>query len=152
MRSTKIIKIYSSSLCTCLLYMVILRSQNKITDFLMILAWASSFNHHRGQSLLEHFSQSHGEEWSLFLKAKGGGPGAVVNPLTAGVAYIRFFTQLLPHSVPLFKHVKAIMWHQSAIFENSWPPLCQIWIIFTHLKLWIASARHNFKWVKIQIE
>ena len=25
----------------------------------------------------------------------------------------------------------------------------QIWIIFTHLKLWIASARHNFKWVKL---
>ena len=23
--------------------------------------------------------------------------------------------------------------------------------IFTHLKLWIASARHNFKWVKIPI-
>ena len=22
-------------------------------------------------------------------------------------------------------------------------------IIFTHLKLWITSARHNFKWVKI---
>ena len=44
------------------------------------------------------------------------------------------------------------MWDQSAIFENSWPPFCQIWIIFTHLKLWIASARHNFKWVKIQIE
>ena len=44
------------------------------------------------------------------------------------------------------------MWHQSAIFENSWPLFCQIRIIFTHLKLWIASARHNFKWVKIQIE
>ena len=29
---------------------------------------------------------------------------------------------------------------------NPHPP-CQI---FTHLKLWIASARHNFKWVKIQ--
>ena len=28
----------------------------------------------------------------------------------------------------------------------------QIWRIFTHLKLWIASARHNFKWVKIPIE
>ena len=26
-----------------------------------------------------------------------------------------------------------------------------IWIIFTHLKLWLASARHNFKWVKILI-
>ena len=44
MRSTKIIKICSSSLCTCLHHMVILRTRNKITDFLMILAWASSFN------------------------------------------------------------------------------------------------------------
>ena len=44
------------------------------------------------------------------------------------------------------------MWHQSARFEKSWPPFCQIWIIFTHLKLWIASARHNCKWVKIEIE
>ena len=43
MRSTKIIKICSSSLCTCLHHMVILRNQNKITDFLMILAWASPF-------------------------------------------------------------------------------------------------------------
>ena len=75
-----------------------------------------------------------------------------INPLTAGVAYIGFFTQLLPHSVPPFKHVKAIMWHQSWRFEKSWPAFCRIWIIFTHLKLWIASARHNFKWVKIQIE
>ena len=31
------------------------------------------------------------------------------NPLTAGVAYIGVFTQLLPHSVPPFKHVTAIM-------------------------------------------
>ena len=30
--------------------------------------------------------------------------------------------------------------------------LHQICLIFTHLKLWIASARHNFKWVKIPIE
>ena len=43
MRSTKIIKICSSSLCTCLHHMVILRTRNKITDFLMILAWASPF-------------------------------------------------------------------------------------------------------------
>ena len=34
----------SSSLWTCLHHMVILRSQNKITDFFMILAWASPFN------------------------------------------------------------------------------------------------------------
>ena len=44
MRSTQIIKICSSSLCTCLHHMVILRTRNKITDFLMILAWASPFN------------------------------------------------------------------------------------------------------------
>ena len=43
MRSTKIIKICSSSLCTCLHHMVILRTRNKITDFFMILAWASPF-------------------------------------------------------------------------------------------------------------
>ena len=41
MRSTKIIKICSSSLRTYLHHMVILRTRNKITDFLMILAWAS---------------------------------------------------------------------------------------------------------------
>ena len=68
-----------------------------------------------------------------------------LNPLIAGVTYIRVFIFLLAHSVPPFKH-------QLAIFENGWPPFCQIWIIFTHLKLWIASARHNFKWVEIQIE
>ena len=39
----KIKNICSSSLWTCLHHMVILRSQNKITDFLMILAWASPF-------------------------------------------------------------------------------------------------------------
>ena len=43
MRSTKIIKICISSLCTCLHHMVILRTRNKITDFVMILAWASPF-------------------------------------------------------------------------------------------------------------
>ena len=25
----------------------------------------------------------------------------------------------------------------------------QITVIFTHLKLWVAVATHNFKWVKI---
>ena len=44
MRSTKILKICSSSLCTCLHHMVILRTRNKITDFFMTLAWASPFN------------------------------------------------------------------------------------------------------------
>ena len=41
----KIKNFCSSSLWTCLDHMVILRSQNKITDFSMILAWASPFNY-----------------------------------------------------------------------------------------------------------
>ena len=45
MDSTKIKKNFCSSiLWTCLHYMVILISQNRITDFFMILAWASPFN------------------------------------------------------------------------------------------------------------
>ena len=43
MRSRKIKNFCSSSLWTCLHHMVILRCQNTITDFLMILAWASPF-------------------------------------------------------------------------------------------------------------
>ena len=44
MRSTKIIKICSSSLCTSLHHMVIFGTRNNITDFLLISAWASPFN------------------------------------------------------------------------------------------------------------
>ena len=52
-----------------------------------------------------------------------------LKPLTSGAEYIGFFTQLLPHSVPPFMHVKAILWHQSARFEKTWPLFCKIWII-----------------------
>ena len=30
--------------------------------------------------------------------------------------------------------------------------LLEMAYIFTHLKLWVAIARHNFRWVKIMIE
>ena len=53
-----------------------------------------------------------------------------LNPLTAGVAYIRVFIFISTlRTIPPFKHVKDKKWHQSAIFENSWLPFCQIWII-----------------------
>ena len=26
----------------------------------------------------------------------------------------------------------------------------KVWVILTHLKLWVAVARHNFIWVKIK--
>ena len=32
-----------------------------------------------------------------------------------------------------------------------WHQIKQIWVIFTHLKLWVAVARHKFKWVTIYI-
>ena len=47
--------------------------------------------------------------------------------------------------------LKIICDNKSAGIEKSWPSFWQIWIFFTHLKLWIASERHNFKWVKIPI-
>ena len=34
---------------------------------------------------------------------------------------------------------------------NAWSQIEQIWIISTHLKLCLATATHNFKWVEIFI-
>ena len=74
------------------------------------------------------------------------------NPLTAGAVHIRFSHFILTHYISAFKPVKD---KKVTLISKIWiflPPFCQIWIILTHLKLWIASARHNFKWVKIPIE
>ena len=40
---------------------------------------------------------------------------------------------------------------KKAKFANVLSKTKHIWVIFTHLKLWVAVARHNFKWVKITI-
>ena len=66
--------------------------------------------------------------------------------------YSFFDIFLIAHCISAFTHVENKTCHQSARFENSWSPFRKIWIIFTLLKLWIASARHNFKRVKIQTE
>ena len=60
----------------------------------------------------------------------------VFNPLTPGAAYIRvfIFSQHIRYHVLNMLKTKSDI-NQSAIFENSWPPFCQSWIIFTHLKL-----------------
>ena len=71
-----------------------------------------------------------------------------INPLAAGTDCIRFYF-FINHILNMLKINYDI---KSASFENSCPPFCQIWIIFTRLKLWIASARHNFKGVKIHIK
>ena len=70
-------------------------------------------------------------------------PLASFNPLIAGpddIQGFQFFIRTLNTSF------KDKTWHQSTRLQNRWLPFWQIWIIFTHLKLWIASARHNFKW------
>ena len=36
-------------------------------------------------------------------------------------------------------------------FANVWFQIILRWVIFAHLKLWDAVARHNFKWAKIEI-
>ena len=34
-------------------------------------------------------------------------------------------------------------------YNGQSPLICkQIWVFLTHLKLWVAVLRHNFKWVK----
>ena len=39
--------------------------------------------------------------------------------------------------------------HQDLAADES--QIEQVWVIFTHLKLWVAVATHNFKWVKMEI-
>ena len=68
----------SSSLWTCLHHMVILRSQNKITDFLMILAWACPLSTFSVLSIRTH-------------------PGHVVKPLMSPIVY----TDILGHNQPV---------------------------------------------------
>ena len=57
---------YSSSLLTCLHHMVILRSQNKITDFLMILAWDWTFKIDQPES--HDFRKFLRKFWTVSLK------------------------------------------------------------------------------------
>ena len=86
------------------------------------------------------------------VQASDSDATTLVNPVTAGAVLIRFLHFLSAHYLSVFKHVEDKKWHYSAKFKICWPPFCQIWISFTHLKLWIASARNNFKWVNIRIE
>ena len=68
------------------------------------------------------------------------------NPLTLVPIIFEFYFFISTISIQPLRHVKNNTPHQSTRFENiSWPPFCQICTIFTHLKLWIAAARDNFK-------
>ena len=70
------------------------------------------------------------------------------NPLTAGAAYIRVFIFLSAHYVTPFEYDKDKMWHKSAIFENSWPPFCQIWRKF---RLNNLAGKWLIKYIQIMV-
>ena len=40
------------------------------------------------------------------------------------------------------------MYVETSRFTNVGPQIKKLWVIFTHSKLWVTVARHNFKWVK----
>ena len=74
------------------------------------------------------------------------------NPLTAGAAYIRvfiFFKRIKYHILNKLKIKCDINQQDLKIIDLQF---VKSEFLSTHLKLWIASARHNFKWVRIQIE
>ena len=51
----------------------------------------------------------------------------------------------------LFFKQEKFDWKMSFKFAgltNVWIHIVQMYVIFIHLKLWVAAARHNFKWVK----
>ena len=57
---------------------------------------------------------------------------------------------------PFYHPIKSLllgikMSAQTSKFANVWSQIWKISVIFTHLKLWIAVARHKVKWVKIKI-
>ena len=41
------------------------------------------------------------------------------------------------------------MCYETSRLAHIGPETKQIWVISIHLKLWVAVARHNFKWVKM---
>ena len=66
------------------------------------------------------------------------------DPLVPNHDYNRFHSKTLGH-------FKSEACPKRDIQKNDWLQFFQIQIIFTHLKLRIASARHSFTWVKTKI-
>ena len=57
---------------------------------------------------------------------------------------------------PFYQPIKSLLLGTKFVFKHQdsqifGPKIKQIRVIFTHLKLWVAVARHNFKWVKNQL-
>ena len=66
------------------------------------------------------------------------------NPKPAKPNYGRFYSMPLSDCRTAVANELCV---QTSIFVNCWSQIKQICVIFTHLRLWIAVAKHNLKWV-----
>ena len=76
--------------------------------------------------------------------------------LTSNIATRPYFVERLIAQRTMTKFTFQYWTGTECVFKNvclnvkiCWCEINHIWVIFTHLKLWVAVARHNFKWVKI---
>ena len=56
-----------------------------------------------------------------------------------------------PLYLPIRSLLLGVKWLLNSKIWNVLPQINQIWVIFNHLRLWIAVARHNLKWLKMLI-
>ena len=64
------------------------------------------------------------------------------------INHMTLYEQLIDKEVPILNNVFGPTEHIATVVLTLQPPNYSIWI-FTHLKLCLADAIHNFKWVKI---
>ena len=53
---------------------------------------------------------------------------------------------------PFYQPLKSLILGTNCVFNITmifWSQILQIWVIFTHMKSWVAESRHTFKSVKI---
>ena len=72
--------------------------------------------------------------------------GCLFSPYSADHDYCHFLSVLLVDQITVIGNE---MYVYTSRFANICAQIKQIWVIFSHLKLWVAVARHNFKWLKI---
>ena len=69
-----------------------------------------------------------------------------VNSYPADRDYCRFHSVLLVDQITVIGNEMCV---QISRFANICAQIIQIGVVFNRLKLWVAVARHIFKWVKI---
>ena len=94
----------STQLFTLILFILYTHSELGISELKMSYPGIIVISERSKSTFLTHFYNR--QYHSIFFNYAIGCINATmdINPLTAGAEYIGFFNQLLPHSVPPFKH------------------------------------------------